>query len=613
MRPSSATGAIRRALAHRQLPLALAALAVLLAAPSLWLGLQSDDYVLWMALADPPPAPEWARSPWRLFAFFDAEAAVRRAIDSGAVPWWTSPQLRLAFFRPLAGLTHWLDFRLWPGQPWLMHAQSLLWFGGAIAAAALLYRRLLRPEWLAGLAALVFAIDDAHGSPAAWIANRNATIATLFALLALHAHDRWRRQGWRPGAVLAPVALVLGLLGGEMALAGGAYLLAYALFLDEAPWGARLASLLPAGLAGAAWALAYRGLGFGATGSAMYVDPVASPLEFARAVVERGPLLLFGQWALPSQLGLLLSQRAAHVLWLAACVLAAVLAALLVPLVRRDRVARFFGLGMLLSLLPAASTFPHDRLLFLAGFGGAGLLAQLLGGLLDRAAWLPASRAWRAPALAAGAVLALVHLLLAPLGLARGAADLRAFGELVKRAARSLPGEPGIRERRAVIVQTPTAFVSIYGPAVQAVEGHSSPGRLLVLGSSIHALRIERPEPDVLRVRPDGGYLLAPGSPLPGASQPDLDLRYLMPLFDRLYRDDTPMRLGERIEITGVTIDVTALTPDGRPGEVLFRFHGGLDDPSLVWLRWQDGVYVPFEPPPVGASVTLPAPGFRLF
>jgi len=603
---------LRRCLVHRRLPLALAVLSMLLAAPALRLGLQSDDYVLWMELSDPPPAPEWARSPWRAFAFFGDEATVRRAIDSGVVPWWTSPALRLAFFRPLAGLTHWLDFRLWPGQPWLMHVQSLLWFGAAIAVAATLYRRLLRPEWMAGLAALAFALDDAHASPAGWIANRNATIATLFALLALLAHDRWRRERWRPGGVLAPAALLVGLLGGEMALAAGAYLLAYALFLDEAGWRSRLASLLPAGLTGIAWAVVYRGLGFGATGSAMYIDPIASPVAFGQAAIARVPLLLFGQWALPSQLSLLLSQRAAHGLWLAACLLALALAVLYAPLLRRDRLARFFGLGMLLSLLPAASTFPHDRLLFLAGFGGAGLLAQLLTGLAGGAAWLPAARVWRMPARAAGAALVLVHFVLAPLGLVRGSVEMRAFGDLVTRAARSLPARPEDRERRAVIVQTPTAFVSIYGPPVQAAAGLPTPSRMLVLGSSIHALEIERSEPDVLLVRPQGGYLLAPGSPLPGTAQPDLDPRYLMPLFDRLYRGDEPMRLGERVEMDGITIEVSALTPDGRPAEARFHFQRGLDDPSLLWLRWQDGVYVPFEPPEVGTSVTLPPPAFRL-
>jgi hypothetical protein len=610
---SQMAASLRRWLSRRRLPLVLSLLAVLLCAPSLWLGLFADDYVLRVALADPSPAPALARSPWRLFAFIDSEPALRHAIDLGGVPWWSSPGLRLAFFRPLAGLTHWVDFRLWPHHPWLMHAQSLLWFGAAIAAAAALYRRLVRPEWTAGLAALAFAVDDAHASPADWIANRNATIATLFALLALVAHDRWRRDGWRPGIVLGPLALLLGLLGGEMALAAGAYLLAYALFLDRAPWRRRIVSLAPAGVVGVAWALAYRALGFGATGSAMYVDPVSSPLDFVGVVVSRAPLLLLGQWFLPSQTSLLLSQRAAHVLWLVACGLAVVLAVLLVPLLRRNRTARFFALGMLLSILPACSTFPHDRLLFLVGLGGAGLLAQLLAGLLDGADWLPRARAWRAPAFAAGTVLAALNLVLAPLALAHGSADLRTLGRLVERSAASLPAGPSVRGQAVLIVQTPTAFVSVFGPLMHLAAGRPAPRRMLVLGSSIHAVTVERPERDTLLVRPDGGYLLPPGRPLPGSAQPDLDPRYLMPLFDLLYRDATPMRLGERIELTGVTVEVTALTADGRPAGARFHFDRALEDPSLLWLRWRDGVYVRFEPPPVGANVRLPPVEVRLF
>ncbi len=604
---------VRRWLAGRRLVLVAAGLGILLCTPSLWLGLYADDYILWMLLADPAPVEEWSRPPWRAFAFFDSETSVRDAIASGAVPWWTSPDLRLAFFRPLAGLTHWIDFRLWPGQPWLMHVQSLLWLGATLTVAGILFRRLLRPEWVAGLALLVFAIDDAHGSPAVWIANRNATIGTLFALLALLAHDRWRRDAWRPGGVLAPMALVLGLMGGEIALAGGAYLLAYALFLDPALPRARVLSLLPTGLAGLGWALVYRALGFGASGSAMYIDPVASPTRFAGAVAERAPLLLFGQWALPSQLNLLLSQRAAHVFWLLACGLVVLLAFLLAPLLRRDRGARFFALGMLLSLLPACSTFPHDRLLFLAGFGGAGLLAQLLGGLLDREAWVPGRRAWRGPAVGAAAVLAIVHLLYAPIGLARATADLRAFGDVIESAAESLPSGPEVESQVAVIVQTPTAFVSIQGFPIQVAAGRPTPRRFLVLGSSIHALSIERPDERTLLVRPQGGYLLPAGSPLPGTEQPALDPRYLMPIFDGLYRDTTPVRLHERFDVPGASIQVTELTPDGRPAEARFEFDARLEDPCLLWLRWEDGAYAPFEVPPVGGTVTLQPPAFRLF
>ena len=109
------------------------------------------------------------------------------------------------------------------------------------------------------------------------------------------------------------------LLAGEIALATGGSLLAYAIFLDTGSWTRRLVSLIPAGVIGAIWWGTYRLTNFGASGSGVYIDPGASPLEFIRAVVERAPILLFGQWALPSGLHNMLSQDAAHFVWLQPC------------------------------------------------------------------------------------------------------------------------------------------------------------------------------------------------------------------------------------------------------------------------------------------------------
>ena len=53
--------------------------------------------------------------------------------------------------------------------------------------------------------------------------------------------------------------------------------------------------------------------------------------------------------------------------------------------------------------------------------------------------------------------------------------------------------------------------------------------------------------------------------------------------------DASPMRLGERIELTGVTVEITAVTADGRPAEATFRFASSLDDKSLIWLEWRKG------------------------
>ncbi len=80
-----------------------------------------------------------------------------------------------------------------------------------------------------------------------------------------------------------------------------------------------------------------------------------------------------------------------------------------------------------------------------------------------------------------------------------------------------------------------------------------------------------------------------------------------MPGFDRTFRDDDhPLKLGERIELTGLTIEITALTEDGRPAEAAFRFATTLEDPSFRWVQWKDGVYVPFAVPAVAQTIALP-------
>ena len=607
---------IRNLLGHRRLPLFVAAIAVVLCLPSLWLGLQNDDHVLRLVLSDPPLDPEWTRSPFNAFSFVDGEEElIRRAVEEGRIPWWAHPKLKLAFLRPVTSITHWIDFRIGPNQPWLMHVQSLLWFAGAIIAASIFYRRLLVPAWVAGLAALLFAVDDAHGMPAVWLANRNANIGVLFGLLALIAHDRWRRDGWRPGAFVAPLALLLGLLAGEIALAAGGYLLAYALFLDTDNWRGRLASLVPGGLVGATWWVVYRVLGYGAAGSGVYIDPGASPVEFAHAVVERGPMLFAGLWGIPSGLGLFLSQSAAHILWLVAVGLMVAVTILLLPILRRDRAARFFALGMILSLVPACATFPDDRLLYFAGFGGMGLLAQFLSAVWQRVDWVPSTRIRRLPLATAFWVLVVFHLVLSPLTLATTTNKVRVFGEIIGNAASSLPSDPAVTDQLALIVNTPTAFISFYGPLLQALKGRLIPSRTLILGSGIYPTTISRPASNVIAIRPDGGYLPDPGSPRPGheASQPVFHPSYFFPMLDHLYRDATPFKAGDRIGYGGTTVEVVDVTEDGRPVEVWVHFDVDLEDSSLRWLQWKGGVYVPFEPPAVGERVILPKVYFPLW
>ena len=67
------------------------------------------------------------------------------------------------------------------------------------------------------------------------------------------------------------------------------------------------------------------------------------------------------------------------------------------------------------------------------------------------------------------------------------------------------------------------------------------------------------------------------------------------------------MRVGDQISYGASTIRIADLTEDGRPGEVWFEFDVALEDPSLHWLQWKDGVYISFAPPETGETVVLPS------
>jgi hypothetical protein len=599
----------RRWLEQRHLPWQLAILAMLLCGPSLWLGRQFDDDFHRLALTQ-PEGSMLHRSPAELFVFIEGDEAVNRQyVVMGMLPWWSHEKLRIAFFRPLTGLSHWVDYKLWPSSPSLMHLHSLVWFGGVVVAAAFLYRRMFSSAWVAGLAALLFAVDDAHGVPAVWLANRNALLGVFFGLLTLLAHDRWRRDGSRLGAMLAPVMLLLGLLSKESSVAIGAYLVAYALFLDRSSKTRRLISLLPCALTGIVWWIYYKENGYAAVGSGWYLDPVADPWQFLQAFATRAPDLLAWQWLIPGDLEWALAPKTAHVLWLAASGFLLIVAAALTPLLRRDPVARFWAMGMVFSVLPACTAYPHERLLFFVGVGGTGLLAQFIAAVVRMVKQQPSLTWRRLPVRALCAVLLIMHVGVAPVTLARAAGSFKRLGDSAGLATNGLPSGPAARFQTTLIVSTPSFSTFAYGALASLLSDEPYLSRTLVLGSGGQPIEVHRPDKRTLLLRPEGGYLACPDGRGPGGELERLlfDQRCVMQSLDRMYRDTTPMTVGQRIELVGVTVEITAITDDGRPAEAAFHFLFALENPLFRWLQWKDGEYAPFVPPAVGETVTLSA------
>lgn len=577
-----------------RLPLIAGLLAIVLTLPSLSFGLLADDWMHRAKLERHPALTRLQDPIDELFVFFDGSAAeYAEGAELGALPWWTAQGLKASFWRPLAARTHQFDYAAWPDAWWLMHAHNLLWFGLCVGLVALLYRRLGGLDGTsgrvaaltAGLAGLLFCFEDSHAMAASWIANRNAAMSVAFGVVALLAHHRWRAGGWWPGLPVGLAALAAGLLSGELALATTGYLFAYALFLDPARgWGNRLATLVPHALIGLLWVAKYRAGGFGTWGALSYVDPLSA--DFPQAMAERVPLLLAAQWLqAPSDLWIAVPRAAQLGLTAFGLAVMVGLGWLLRPLLKERREARFWALGMLLSLPPVCASFPMDRLLMFCGIGAFGLLALMVehAGLLGGEA-----RGGRWYRRAVGFLL-VIHLLAGPLLPVKTLFTKFAFGVFAA-AADAAPADEALEDQQLIMING-AGMMTGFMLAIRQLEERPVPLRAELIAHMLQTLEIERADATSIRVRDEAGWIASPAAGL-------------------MRSPEMPFTVGQTFERGSAargrcTVVVEELTDDGRPRAVSFDFGVPLEDPSLRWVVWTADGLVDFEVPSIGETARV--------
>src|SRR5690606_17427661 len=88
---------------HRYAAAGILSLGLLLVLPSLWAGLLADDYAQLLRLHYPDIAPSSGKPGlFHLFFFANDDAQWRQQQYAwNLLPWWTSEQLHIEFFRPL--------------------------------------------------------------------------------------------------------------------------------------------------------------------------------------------------------------------------------------------------------------------------------------------------------------------------------------------------------------------------------------------------------------------------------------------------------------------------------------------------------------------------------
>jgi hypothetical protein len=576
-------GRARSALEHRSVPLFAALLAFVLMLPALRAGLVADDYFHRLILLH---LGEWgaaAHPVWDLFSFAPARL-VPGMMDAGTLPWWTDPGINISLARPLTALTHILDYALWPDTPALQHLHSLLWFALGVFLVGSLYRRVQVSAAAAGMAALLFAVEDAHSMVGGWLANRNAALCLVFGAGMMLMHISWRRTRAPNRLIFALILFTVGLGCGEATLGAAAYVVAWQLLREEGSWLERFRPLAPYALVVILWRLAYSMFGYGVRGSSLYLDPVQQPLSFLGALAERLPLLVAAQWLqAPVDLWLALPRLVQIAASIAASLLTVAVCLLLWKLLRQDAQARFWALGMVLSLVPLCAAFPMDRLLLFAGIGAFGLMAALFesSGVWPWQRIGPGGWGRRAAVL-----LLFLHMPVAAFLLTARTSALPLWGTFFEAGARAAPRGPDVAQQTFVFVNGNEFFVT-YTHVIRTATGEApAPRRMAQLSSVFTASEVRRADPQTLVVTTARGFFAD-----------TLDRLLVSPgqRFD----------IGRRFELPDFVAEIRALTSDGRPLEVAYRFNVPLENPGLRFLYWKNGRLQEFPLPAVGERVTL--------
>ncbi len=576
---------VRRWLAGPLLRYQVAAITFVVLVPTLWSGLSMDDFAQRLVVEQRPPA---LRAPLDLFNLVSPRPELRAPMrELGSYFWWIGEDTKIDYWRPLASLTHYVDYSLWPRWAWLMHLENLAWYAALVVACGVFYRRFVAVAWIAGLATALYAFDQFHAAPIAWIANRNALMSTLFGVLSVLAHDGWRR-GRRPGlAFAAPLLFALALLSAEGGVAILGYTVAYAACMDRGPRWQRVLSIAPSVLIVVAWRVVYASLGHGIAGSGVIADPFVNPGLFALRAAQSIPVQIMSTLFDVSVDSVMNYPGALVAMGIAAITMLAGAGYALAPLLRRDETARFFAAGLVLSALPLGSTVPTDRYLFWVGLGSMGLIAKVAEALDDPTAEVPKRRSW---AWAYGLLL-FGHCVLSPMTFPFRATGPALVQYQADRIAATLPEGPDTAQQTVVVLNAPFDILAGMLPILRVAKREPVPAHLYFLYTGTENITVSRTDANTLDIRSKRGWLYNIGN-RGGRS--------------------APFRIGESVELAQMRTEVRGLTTDARPDDVRFSFLSNLDDPSLIFMVWGSHGLERRAPPPVGGEMTVPkAPLFE--
>lgn len=552
--------------------------------PSFNIPFLMDDYIFLNKLETP------GASPYSLYQLIpEGPEAISFSKQDFSV-WWSNPNLKLSFWRPLSSLLLSIDYLFFKQNPFFSHLHSLLWFMALLAAFGLLYRRIL-PGPVGIIALCLCTLDNAFALPASWAPNRHALVAAVPIFCALWAHLRWGEDNWKKGLPLSMIGYMVGLLGGETALSALAYLFAYEMFGSSDHLRRRFIRLLPCMMIVGLYVAIYKGWGYGTAGSDFYLDPIGQWPVYLKAAPAR-MLALLGDLFLGMPAELWFISSTARV----ALVFSGILVLVLIPFLVRGcfhrlnqkekDVVKWLSAGMVLSLLPSIATAPSARQLICPLFGASALLAMLFYHtwkiIRGSAALRPLQKKLIIVFLASALLL---HGVAAPSITLFQLFHLKNIGRQAQHIVSTMAGQD-LHGKDVIILPSQDMLISFLLYPMHRFHNADLPNRWRILSMAPYDHQLKRLDSHTLQMEVLKGEMLRE------------------PIEHILFTFSNPLAVGDVIG-SGIFTAAIEEIKQG-PSKVRFTFEKPLDDESYVFFYWNGAALERKIIPEVNQSVTIP-------
>jgi hypothetical protein len=261
--------------------------------------------------------------------------------------------------------------------------------------------------------------------------------------------------------------------------------------MESGSWLKRITALIPGTLVAAGYLVFYRIQEFGAKISFGYLSPSDDPLNTIFIVLSNTVLLALSQILSFPPLTVVLTFAGLEGVAIAALLLSIIVFVFRKLIVSSRRVA-FFGMGMVLTIIPFTIGLASDRLLLWAGLGAAGLLGELF--TVQIAAIGKPQRIFSRTLLVTNTAVSLICFI--PLAL---------FFINFESGAKTL--EKKITSENTVILNNSGAFSSLWSPAIRYEKRGVWPEHCYSLYDGMDTLTIKRTgERTLLASTPKGWF-----------------------------------------------------------------------------------------------------------